>query len=156
MKAWKKSDKTVKTKLKFKTQQEMKEFSDDLTVLNNLEIVDYKIMNEKGVNIGFTKKFVDYYNKYRDALQITSLHNMVGMIRQFPEDFEFKDKTKEEERTYNIEQFISMFYRTLVISYLNDTGLIIKVQNDMDKLTRLIITVEHVRDMVSEGDKGEK
>lgn len=146
---WKKSDKLKKTKLKFKTEEAIQEFSRDLQTLHELEIIDYKVVNEKGFTVCFSKKFVDYYNIHHDRLKVSSIENMMGAMKQFPEEFEMGKKPSDD-------QFASMFYSTLVISFLNDTKLIEKVNpGDMNLIGRLIITVEQLKDMmVDEDTKG--
>lgn len=145
---WKKSNRLKKTKLKFETDQAIKEYAEDLHKLNNLEIIDYKIVNEKDFTVTFNKKFIDYYNIHHDRLKVSSIENMIGAIKQFPEEFEIGKRPTDD-------QFASMFYSTLILSYIQDTGQEINV-NDMNSVGRLIITVEHLRDMMIDDETNSK
>ena len=144
---WKRSDKLKKTKLKFRTEEAIQEFSKDLQTLNNLEIIDYKIVNEKGFTVCFSKKFIEYYNLHHDRLKAESVNNMIGAIKQFPEEFVMGQKP-------STDQYSSMFYSTLILSFLHDTKLIEKINpGDMNVIGRLIITVEHLKDLMIDDDK---
>lgn len=150
MMTWKRSDKLRKTKLKFKTEHEIKEYADDLHKLHELEIIDYKIVNEMGFTVTFTKKFVDYYNLHHDRLKVNSINNMIGVIQKFPEDFTWGQKPSPD-------QFTTMFYSTLIISYLKDTRLIERMDTrDMNTIGRLIVTVEHLRDMMADDENSKR
>lgn len=115
--------------------------ADNLRILNDLEIVDYKVKSEKDFTIAFSKKFVEYYNTYRDALKAAVIKNMMGAIEQYPEEFTHGKKPDDG-------QFISMFFSTVVLSYLNDTGLIQKIDTqNMELVGGLITTVDAIHEM---------
>jgi hypothetical protein len=50
-----------------------------------------------------------------------------------------------------------MFYSTLIISYLNDTGLIKKIDpHNLQQIGDLIVTVEELREMMIEEEEEKK
>lgn len=123
----------------FSDPKDVREWAKNLKTLNDLEIVDYKVTGPNNFSATFTNKFIDYFNTNYSRLQMAALQNMVGAIRQFPEDISLS----KDIRT---EQFATMFFSTVVLSYLNETKLIKKLPpNDIDTLAELVITVEELR-----------
>lgn len=139
---WKKSKKTKKVKLKFKDTYTINELAGDLQTLNDIQVLDYKINGKDSFQVSFNSNFVDYYNQNHDRLQQASLQNMAGAIRQYPDEPPSEDS------------FVTMFYSTVILSYLNETGLIRKIDpTNIQLISRLIITVEDLREMMIEDTK---
>lgn len=136
---WKKSKKTKKIKLKFKDDYTIKELAQDLQTLNEVQVLDYKVNGATDFSVSFHENFIDYYNQNHDRLQQASLQNMAGAIHQFPEE------------KPNADSFVTMFYSTVILSYLNETGLIRKIDaTNIQLISRLIVTVEDLRELMIE------
>lgn len=130
--------------MSFSDPRDIKEWAKNLKTLNDLEIVNYKITGPTNFSASFTNKFIDYFNTNYARLQMASIQNMVGAIKQFPEDI----SPRKDIRT---EQFSTMFFSTVVLSYLNDTKLIKKLPpNNIDTLAELIVATEELRHMAIE------
>jgi hypothetical protein len=148
---WKKSKKLKKVKLKFTNNQYIQELANNLKILQDIQILDYKVTGSNDFSVAFSKNFVDYYNMNHGKLQTASLSNMMGAIKQFPEEFIGVEKEQ------NVESFVTMFYSTLIISYLNDTGLIKKIDpHNLQQIGDLIVTVEELREMMIEEEEEKK
>lgn len=136
---WKNSKKTKKVKLKFRDDYTIKELADDLKTLNDIQVLDYKINGADNFSVAFNTNFVDYYNENHERLQQASMQNMVGAIHQFP------------DQKPDPDSYATMFYSTVILSYLNETGLIKKIDiSNVELLGRLIVTVEDLRELMVE------
>ena len=124
--------------------------ADHLKTLNDLQVIDYKVRSEKDFTVAFTKKFVDYYNINHDALKVGAIKNMMGAIEQFPEEFTHGKRPTED-------QFISMFFSTVFLSYITDNGLISKIDlYNKELVGGLIATMEALQEMMTVAKEEEK